>query len=122
MRGHHKLGCLNCGKRRRDADIFTKRYDIYLKDSISKSLIRVGLCAECYIARGTLCLDGLKSKLEHSEECACKEANKPESELKTFKEARFVGRMPYDQYWAGVKAANAKTAEQFFEVIENERD
>lgn len=117
-RPHHKFGCLNCGKRRRNEDIFNKTYDIYLKDENSRSLMRAGLCKNCF-ENEELCLDALKERLHWSEKC-CAEEKKGECD-EVFENAHFVGVMGFSKYWSEAKLKKPKLTSEFLEIVPNAR-
>ncbi len=120
-RMHHEKGCLNCGKLRRLEDIFNMTYDIMLKDSVSGTLIRVGLCQACYEA-GNHDLDDLKTKLAESEEVFAAKKSQPLANV--YKEARFVGVMNRNDYWKAVNEKfpdGPKKTSDYLEVISDAR-
>lgn len=111
-----------CGAQRKMSDILSKAYDIYLKDSTSGSLVRVGLCRSCFSEKETHCLDAIKTKLHESEVEATKDKANAEEFIKVFEDARYVGRMSYNEYWDEVSRVNPKTTSEYVEIIQNERD
>lgn len=123
-RMHHQRGCLNCGKLRPRKDIEAMTYDVMLKDEVSKSVIRVGLCPACFAGKASLDLDDLKSKLEESEVCFHEEKGLPDDRCEVFKNARFVGLMGRGEYWEKVKEdfpKGPKTSSDYLGVIANAR-
>ena len=117
-RPHHKFGCLFCGKRRDTEDILNKTYDVYLKDEKSNSLMRVGLCKDCF-EKENLCLDEMQKRLHWSKKC-CAEEKGMECDEK-FENARFVGRMSYENYWKEAGLKTPKLSSQFLEIVPNAR-
>ena len=123
-RMHHKKGCLSCGKLRPVQDIMDMTYDVMLKDEVSNSIIRVGLCPGCFGNYASLDLDTLKEKLEESEVCFCQEKGRNESEADVFKNARFVGIMTRTAYWAAIQQTypnGPQSSSDYLGVITNAR-
>jgi len=95
---HHEFGCINCGKPRNKKYIINKDYDVYYKDSVSNSLMRVGFCKDCFDNGLIYDYKKIKDNLVKSEKkCADKNPFLLKN-YKTIESATFVACLSYKSY------------------------
>jgi len=124
---HHKLGCIRCGKRRKLKDVVSGVYDVYVRDIVSKSLMRVGFCKACFEAGLINDVAAIKTKLHESEKKFRKENGKPEKDADIFKHAQFDKTIGFKNYWTKFSKNHpegvgemSKTPSKFLDVIDEE--
>lgn len=120
-RQHHQFGCLLCGKLRSRAD--ATKYDLMLKDTVSRSIVRVSLCKTCF-EFGDYDLRELTERLIESERDFADKKGKPMSSV--FESVNFVGVMTTAAYWAKVRElypnGGRLTNQNYLEIITDARE
>ena len=109
-----------CGTTRKREDILSMKYDIYVRDKTSQSLIRVGLCRACFITENVN-LVKVKENIESSEKQCRDEHGKPHPENCKFQKAELIGWKKKDQYWQDFKSKHPKGSKKqkdFLEVVD----
>lgn len=118
-RDHHNRGCIKCGTTRRLEDMCSFKYDVYFKDEVSQSLMRVGFCKGCFEA-GKFDLKKTKEALDASESKCRKERGKRDPEHCKFRAAKFTHCKPYHKYWEDIEkkhGGKSLTHKQFMDNI-----
>lgn len=99
---HHKLGCAQCGKKRRISDVRAGTYDIYLTERFGTN-VKVGLCRDCHAA-GDYDLPTIQDNVAASEfECAIEKGYgvvEAENIRQAITQMEFDGTEKKQEFWA----------------------
>lgn len=123
---NHRFDCAYCGKQRIKTDILAGTYDVYLKLGNAKTLIRIGLCKDCFDKKNTYQKNVILQRYVDFEKKILGEEPSPfkQEYLNNIKKEDCKAVCGYKKYWVDLTSKHGQNPEkklagkQFYDEVQ----